>query len=275
MEQKDSNNSIGSLNGQKIISFDGITLFQKGEMVSIIIKKTEKIATALYMVTDFLSDTEPLKNELRSCALSLISRSQILGTRFAEPRLTLPEDLIRKAEETITYITLGKTIGILSEMNAAILSSEIGKVCTDVEKMYGQSISKDITRFAYSGVVLSEKNFEIDKSEKPQQVGELHKGHVLYNGQEENTNGLSQTKNNGVSVMSPIYKKVSIGIKIARRNDVLNVVKNKGTVSIKDIKFVLKDTNEKTIQRELLTLVKEGVLIKKGEKRWSTYSVAI
>ena len=71
-----------------------------------------------------------------------------------------------------------------------------------------------------------------------------------------------------------LSRKGDIGIKIARRNDVLNVIKSKGRASIKDVVSLLKDISEKTVQRELLALVREGVLVKEGEKRWSTYRVA-
>ena len=36
---------------------------------------------------------------------------------------------------------------------------------------------------------------------------------------------------------------------------------------------MLKDVSEKTVQRELFALVKEGVLKKEGEKRWSVYKL--
>ena len=41
----------------------------------------------------------------------------------------------------------------------------------------------------------------------------------------------------------------------------------------KDFSFFVKDCSEKTIQRQLLDLVKEGVLKKDGERRWSRYSL--
>ena len=69
-------------------------------------------------------------------------------------------------------------------------------------------------------------------------------------------------------------KNSSVGLKIARRSDVLSVVRSRGMASIRDITSVIKDMSEKTVQRELLALVKEGVLVKEGEKRWSTYRIA-
>lgn len=48
------------------------------------------------------------------------------------------------------------------------------------------------------------------------------------------------------------------------------VRKNKG-VSVGDIASVVKGCSEKTIQRELATLISKGVVRKQGERRWSLY----
>lgn len=48
------------------------------------------------------------------------------------------------------------------------------------------------------------------------------------------------------------------------------VKKNKG-VSIKDIAEVVQGCSEKTIQRELASLVQKGLIERKGERRWSMY----
>ena len=48
-------------------------------------------------------------------------------------------------------------------------------------------------------------------------------------------------------------------------------------VSIKDIVLALRnlgeERGEKTLQRELASMVKDGVLYKTGEKRWSRYFI--
>lgn len=58
-----------------------------------------------------------------------------------------------------------------------------------------------------------------------------------------------------------------------RREAVLSVIKNKGNASIKDISTLIRGVSEKTIQRELLALITAGIVIKQGERRWSTYSL--
>jgi DeoR/GlpR family transcriptional regulator of sugar metabolism len=59
-----------------------------------------------------------------------------------------------------------------------------------------------------------------------------------------------------------------------RRDAVLSVIQNKGSVSIKDISTLIRGVSEKTIQRELGALIESGVVVKRGERRWSTYSLA-
>jgi predicted HTH transcriptional regulator len=59
-----------------------------------------------------------------------------------------------------------------------------------------------------------------------------------------------------------------------RRQAILSVIKDKGTVHIKDISTVVREISEKTIQRELSKLVQEGALTRSGDRRWTVYSLA-
>jgi DNA-binding transcriptional ArsR family regulator len=60
----------------------------------------------------------------------------------------------------------------------------------------------------------------------------------------------------------------------SRREQVLAVIRDKGEVSIKDISEVVTDCSEKTIQRELMTLINDGFILKYGERRWSRYRLS-
>jgi len=62
--------------------------------------------------------------------------------------------------------------------------------------------------------------------------------------------------------------------KDARRTQILNVLKAQPDASIKDVQDTVTDYGAKTIQRELNTLIDEGIVMRKGSKRWSTYSLA-
>jgi len=63
-------------------------------------------------------------------------------------------------------------------------------------------------------------------------------------------------------------------IKDKRQQTIIALVKKHRILTIKGFTGVIKGCSEKTIQRELLALVANGVLKKEGERRWSTYSLA-
>lgn len=56
-----------------------------------------------------------------------------------------------------------------------------------------------------------------------------------------------------------------------RRARILTVIEAKGEVSIKDIAAIITDVSEKTIQRELNTMIEDSLIKRVGERRWSKY----
>jgi len=61
--------------------------------------------------------------------------------------------------------------------------------------------------------------------------------------------------------------------KTNRKDNIIKLFKKGEDLMIKDISHKISDCSEKTIQRELIALVAAGVLKKKGERRWSRYSL--
>ena len=70
-------------------------------------------------------------------------------------------------------------------------------------------------------------------------------------------------------------------LKKQRRDDIINIIKNiGGNATIKDIKNKINIgvqgslvCSEKTLQRELVSMTKDGVLDKEGSKRWTHYFI--
>jgi hypothetical protein len=56
-----------------------------------------------------------------------------------------------------------------------------------------------------------------------------------------------------------------------RMSLILDFIKKNKRSSIKDIAVVVKGCSEKTIQRELMELIRLGLVRKEGERRWSVY----
>ena len=250
-------------------------LFSKHIKMSFILKKTEKIATAVYMVTDFLADSEPLRIQLRTVSLELVSMTRKISARSSEPHYVLADEVVRGVEEIVMLVTLAMTIGLISEMNAKILISELHKVSAEVATQYGEKKVSIVTHPGYANVVLTDSFFGVETS--PITAPVFHKGQESNKGHEITRQVSTAGIASSMSAYRPqlsVTKKTDLGNKIARRNDVLTIIRTKKKVSIKDISELMTDMSEKTIQRELLALVTEGVLVKEGEKRWSTYRIA-
>jgi DNA-binding transcriptional ArsR family regulator len=61
---------------------------------------------------------------------------------------------------------------------------------------------------------------------------------------------------------------------VDRSARIKTVLEAKPEATIKDIAEVITDVSEKTIQRELNSLIEKGQVIRQGERRWSKYSMA-
>lgn len=68
-----------------------------------------------------------------------------------------------------------------------------------------------------------------------------------------------------------VNKVLSTGIS-DRQNLIIREIRNKGQLTIRDLVGKIQGCSEKTIQRDLLSLVDAGMLLKEGERRWSKYS---
>ncbi|MFT7644998.1 MAG: DNA-binding transcriptional ArsR family regulator [Candidatus Paceibacteria bacterium] len=59
-----------------------------------------------------------------------------------------------------------------------------------------------------------------------------------------------------------------------RGERIKTVLEAKPQATVKDIAEIVTDVSEKTIQRELNSLIEKGQVIREGERRWSKYSVS-
>ncbi len=66
------------------------------------------------------------------------------------------------------------------------------------------------------------------------------------------------------------YKK---DVKTERHEDIVNILRGKKNASITDICFFFEDCSSKTIQRDLKELIRDGRVIKEGDRRWAKYNL--
>ncbi len=236
---------------------DHISFFEKDSYFVFVFKKTEKLATALYMVTNLFSDSEPMKWTLRKKVSEMLSfilgyKNAVSGQPFF---ITSVKDRVL---DIISLLEVSSKSGLVSPMNFSILREEFFNLVKvlDERKLSGADSSDNSLPKSFFEIprnfpsAISDKNTNRDDSDM------VHLSDTnIKDKMPENT---SQT----------IFKKTN------RQNIILGLLKKKKELSIKDIAGTIRDCSEKTIQRELILLIESGTIKKIGERRWSKYSLS-
>ncbi len=238
-----------------------ISYLSKGNhFVLYVFRKVSKVSEAIYLVTDIIKDAEPLKWTLRKVASEAASLKYFLDEHSVFNTI---ERMLLEIEGLLDFAERGR---VISEMNVMILQEEIRKLILEMKESrngaYGSQLSSPFFDIPKPSELLPERSLSNNAFTKNDQY-KSHKGHnVLY---DFYTPKPANIKN------SP--SKLDTNDKGQRREKIIAVVRTRGNVTIKDILGEVKDCSEKTIQRELIQLVLEGVLKKTGERRWSRYSI--
>ena len=259
---------------------DGKNLKDENTTLGIVLKdnntpitytKTNKLITALYMVTDIIDKEEPLRNKLRTLGANIISDIYSSSAR------ALP-----KISEIMSFLDVAETVNLISEMNANILRKEFFELKQSIED------SIQLPQPSYSEVNLSDL-FKTDFTLPSERITStrlgVQKGSTLLK-------AIKSMSNRGPVSSVPPWRDRSESIKKTkkpsanfevlkghRREEIIAIIKvNPDGATITDIKNNAKghlaSCGDKTLQRELTGMVKDGVLKKEGEKRWSRYLIA-
>ena len=218
--------------------------------------KAERLATAVYLVSQFISD-ELLRTKIRRCALELISSVNTNNVH------NVHSVLLGIVHETTGLLNVAYRAGYVSEMNWSLLSKEYMEF-TDILNERGDVI-------AGHGMTLSKNLFDTGSRER-----------LLRTPKEKERESISKppvkdkrTFDRGqdqAHVATPKSTVVSER-KDERRTIILDLLKRQKQVTVRDVAVAIPGVSEKTLQRELVRLVDEGVLKREGERRWSTYSL--
>jgi len=262
-----------------------------------IAKKSERLVTALYIVTDLVDGSEPIKNGLRKNSVALLSSMNALMQYDVKDRTAEFATALKSVMEIISLLHVASAIGLVSEMNGNLLIDGFRMLQSVLEKKQPIltkemiSVDSEDTMFdktdAYSGIVstsydaltLSElnrgnekdshqvKRTEVSVPESKRQELPLHKGQIISNKSDSVHSVLIQHAHS----QSPTLASSFQNRKQTRREQIIALFVKGVDVSIKDIAARIKGCSEKTIQRELNALVLDNIIERIGEKRWSRY----
>ena len=207
-----------------------------------VFKKTERIATAMYLITELMKEWEPLRNSLRT-----------LSIKAAVSDKTAPEALAN-LKDTLHSLSSAFKIAhearLVSDMNYRVTVTELMNVRVALDTV--------LTEKSAAETVTLDKQFFTIPTEAPTAV------HIY------EPRPVRTVVPAGVSAPQPVRHDSE------RRETVLLILRGRPGASVRDIadspQFAGK-VSEKTIQRELVSLVEQGVVQRSGERRWSRYSV--
>jgi hypothetical protein len=216
-------------------------IFQKDIRRVYIYKKVERLGKAIHLITPAFAGSTSLRNRLDAIAIGLVDAA-ILPPSTA--RIALSRELLALS----SILSIARTGGFLSGMNSEIITRE------------AHALLQEIAAYEEPRLFL----------EETPSLPELVKTAPVFN--VENSGKKMQHSIKTTTTPKGHIKDIRGGVK-DRREAVLSVIRNKGVAHIKDISTLIRGVSEKTIQRELMSLIADGMVKKEGERRWSSYSL--
>lgn len=218
-------------------------------------KKAERLAKAIHLIAPAFTGVPSLKKRIETVAIQIIDASILVP---ADSRAALSRELLALS----SVLAIGRSNGMLSPMNADIIAREAHQLLQEVAAYEDPRVTleemptlAELAKISNAGASHFAAEIKapvtVVKKSAPKREGS-DKGHSSPKGHVISDTGTSP-----------------------RRDAILSVLKSKGSSYIKDISTIVRDVSEKTIQRELQSLVNDGLVIRQGERRWTVYSLPV
>lgn len=208
------------------------------------INKSEKLASAIYLITGFFNDLEPLKWKLRNLASEMVSFAVSLDDVNLKDKNVVNSEVRNLILKVAKYFSVAKNAGLVSADNNDLMQMEL--------KKYTNALAH-ITSFS-DFLRIEPTKSKVENAEETLMISD---------------------KIEQKSPEKPLKAFGAVSVKKnSRQSIIIGTLKRKKEIMIKDVSPLISGCSEKTIQRELSSMVHAGVLKKTGEKRWSRYSLA-
>jgi hypothetical protein len=233
-------------------------------------QKPEKIASALYLITSFFIDQEPIKWKFRSLASDLVSLGVSLYSSLFKEREAARMETRSVVLEMVSLLAVAKNAGLISEPNHNLLNQELLK--------YLENLGFPAGLREENGIPVLSQNFFASEEKEPKPLENQERFLIKNKSHEEPMSylpSLPKQEAQKEEREKPLKEFGAVSVKKnSRQSIIIGLLKRKKEVMIKDISPLISGCSEKTIQRELMAMVQAGILRKTGEKRWSRYSLA-
>ncbi|OGG61269.1 hypothetical protein A3C87_01585 [Candidatus Kaiserbacteria bacterium RIFCSPHIGHO2_02_FULL_49_34] len=228
-------------------------LIHDAHYVAYVFKKTEKVCNAVYFITSQITDVSQghghastsIVREVEGSALALLGKVQ---TTLSRTRDELPA------------IAPTLSIGILELSSKLSILAATGRLSREHLLVFQQELDT-LERAIYFHE--PDRAISMPKVAAPRTIRETPKAIVTTPSPRKPT----------PSPAAPLSPTPAVSDTSSRSALIKDVLMKSPASSIKDISRAFPDVSEKTVQREVNTLIARGAVRKEGEKRWSRYSL--
>ncbi len=216
-------------------------LVQDQDYYKYIFKKTEKIVSVVFYISQSIEKDSMYRTNVED-VLSAARNVHDAALKTLEVRSHVAEEAIRNSAHMLisleSKLQVAQVVGLISPEVMHVLDSEIDAVLRGMNKYLKTSGAFDDMEYTITAPGESAKP---RTKPAPRSVG-------VTNDTAPASTGMD------------------------RRERIKTVIEAKGEASIKDISEVITDCSEKTIQRELNSMIEDNIVKRHGERRWSKYS---
>lgn len=225
-------------------------------------RRAEKIAAAVHLLTNHISDIEFLRAEARQTATRLLSQVIALRDELRSPDSGKVRECNASIRYLISLLRMLAVSGHVSTQNVDIVSDALDDLGVFVQAAHRSVLSESVR--------LSRDEFIDVRMRMP------------YHGESSDTEKDTLPRPRQQSQKQETQPVQSIAVSVTpaevpdvRAASILEILRTGGVWGIKDIAAHLPEYSEKMIQRELAELVQKGAIEKSGAKRWSRYAIAV
>ena len=239
------------------------------------LKKIDKIVAALYLVTDVMNPEVPLTHTIRTQSLDLLTAAAALVGGMQPLSRDRVARLSVQVDHVASLVRIGSIAHHISPMNADIIEAELGKVIgvlSDAAQQFAATESSfiaspvKVAQPVVSSDLLKEKSFD---ETLQRLVSKRHQNDI-----KTTLIGQNDTIKDSTQIKTTFQNDIQIKPKkIDRKQEILQAIKGSQPSTLNDLRRLIKDCSEKTLQRELAALIAMGLVRKEGNKRWTTYKV--
>ncbi len=218
-----------------------------------VFKKTEKTISVVFYILSYIERNQETDFHIKTISEKAMSvHESALGTlSFYEYEA---QDKIFPFQQSLVSLEgslrIANAARVLNDEVLALLLSEVDLVQRYLRNHFVGAIPMSISDMETKVTPTSKpKNYSTARSSRPTRSA-IPKGDIS-------------------SDAHMVYSQL-----VDRGSRIKTVLEAKPEATIKDIAEVITDVSEKTIQRELNSLIEKGQVVREGERRWSKYSIS-